>query len=148
MQTTIRPLGDLSPLKNPKDSDRYCGKRCGRGCTHGEYESRIEQAQELAKSLPGDWSAEIWENLGWHYKAMYKRNDENYLAIYSESNGRYWGDSRIAGRQFHVYGATPQETLKELLHEIDAVTATERAHFRVFRDTCGNKPIAEGEKSA
>lgn len=52
-------------------SRSYCSKtRCGRGCTRAEYEDAVRRADSAAVALGPQWQAQVWENLGWHAKAV------------------------------------------------------------------------------
>lgn len=136
MSIEIKPQGDLAPLKDPAPNDRFCGSRCGRGCTHAEYKAACDMAAVLANQLPAGFEPYVWENLGWHYKAIFKRNGDNFISIYPQKSRSFWADSRIAGRQFHITRDHAKEALKDLLHEIDATTNSERACFEVFKERC------------
>ena len=49
---------------------RFCGRLCGRGCTKREYETAERLAAKLVARLGKGWLPHVWENLGWHYKAI------------------------------------------------------------------------------
>lgn len=49
--------------------DKYCAPACGRGCTHAEYKKAKASASALVQKLGPGWTAHVFENLGWHYKA-------------------------------------------------------------------------------
>jgi hypothetical protein len=53
-----------------KDGDRFCAPACGRGCTAQQYDTAVAKADALAARLGPGWEAVVWENLGWHHKAV------------------------------------------------------------------------------
>lgn len=61
--------GPLSwePVGGP--GGRFCSPACGMGCTRAQYDHAQVSASELARQLGSGWVAEVWENLGWHFKA-------------------------------------------------------------------------------
>lgn len=48
----------------------YCAPACGFGCTVEDHERAVRAAEKLARRLGPSWKGEVWENLGWHYKAV------------------------------------------------------------------------------
>lgn len=48
----------------------YCAPACGRGCTWREHQRAHRLAWTLAKRLGRGWRGEVWEQLGWHYRAV------------------------------------------------------------------------------
>jgi hypothetical protein len=49
----------------------YCSPACGAGCTRREHDQAVRDADRLVKRLRGSgWRAEVWENLGWHFRAV------------------------------------------------------------------------------
>jgi hypothetical protein len=51
--------------------ETYCSPACGAGCTRREYDRAVRDADRLVKRLRGSgWRAEVWENVGWHFRAV------------------------------------------------------------------------------
>ncbi len=48
----------------------YCSSGCGRGCTAAENLAATGGAKQLAAELGEGWTSNVWENLGWHFKAV------------------------------------------------------------------------------
>jgi hypothetical protein len=49
----------------------YCSSACGSGCTVREHQRAVRDADALVKKLRGTgWRAVVWENLGWHFRAV------------------------------------------------------------------------------
>lgn len=82
----------------------YCAPACGHGCTQIQYGTAIHQAMALAMKLGPGWEPNVWENLGWHYKAIspcglikvHKPQDGLYTAFFGtpDSGGRWFADNR------------------------------------------------------
>lgn len=67
MVATRRPLS-WEPRLNGKI---YCAPACGGGCTKAAYDKAVSDAAVLVSKLCGKgWKSVVWENLGWHYKAV------------------------------------------------------------------------------
>ncbi len=47
----------------------YCAPRCGGGCTKADYRRAVRAGAALAARMGDGWEPDVWENLGWHYKA-------------------------------------------------------------------------------
>ena len=47
-----------------------CAKWCGRGCTKAEYDQAVKDGKALAAALGPGWKHKVWENMGWHYRAV------------------------------------------------------------------------------
>ncbi|KKK48897.1 hypothetical protein LCGC14_3140510 [marine sediment metagenome] len=58
---------DWSPRSLP--GGVYCSPGCGRGCTKAEYDLAVRDGNALAQRMGEGWVSEVWENLGWHYRA-------------------------------------------------------------------------------
>lgn len=52
-----------------RDGDLYCSPACGGRCTFAAFEAATREADELVRQLGPKWTAQVWENLGWHYVA-------------------------------------------------------------------------------
>lgn len=48
----------------------YCSPACGMGCTHQAFVRVSKLANDLAAELGEGWQAEVWENLGWHWRVF------------------------------------------------------------------------------
>lgn len=49
---------------------KLCAKWCGRGCTKEERDRALRIARRLASQLGLGWHSDVWENLGWHARAV------------------------------------------------------------------------------
>jgi hypothetical protein len=58
---------DWKPVRR---GEVYCAPACGRKCTWAEYQQAKERLDTLKLILGRGWRGEVWENLGWHYKAI------------------------------------------------------------------------------
>jgi hypothetical protein len=51
--------------------ETFCSLACGCGCLRKDYERAVRDAGNLLKKLRGSgWKAVVWENIGWHFKAV------------------------------------------------------------------------------
>lgn len=125
--------GRRTPIRRGKT---YCSPRCGMGCTWEAFQEAGRKAEALvalcaAEGL-GEWRAEVWENLGWHYKVM---DATGALKIHPRSGvegyAAYAGAPGSAGGRWTGVGATPRAALaaivERLQKEVDSVQATRRA---------------------
>lgn len=77
------------PIRN---GDVYCAPWCGFKCKWDAYEQAVIDASKLAKSLGEGWEPQVWENLGWHYKATTKDGRVN---LHPKKDYRY--NARVVG---------------------------------------------------
>lgn len=113
-----------------------------------------ERAKDLARRLGGGWRPEIWENLGWHYKAVH---DGAQIAVYANhddgrENGRvtYWADygggsyPDAKGRQLCSDGKStlPSDAVRQII-----VAALEQAanYNAVALALIEARPVTESE---
>ena len=100
----------------------YCAPACGRGCTHAEYMRANRSASALCASLGGGWKPHVWENLGWHPKAV---SPTGVMAIYKHGPRNYWatteGDN-LCG-QFHADGRTQREAYTKVVNSMRLASA-------------------------
>lgn len=122
--TTTKKLR-LPSWKPRLRGDVYCAPACGGGCTKKEHEQAQKRGRKLAKRLStkkvglGKWTVQVWENLGWHFKAVspcgrvkvtenrYQGKVTGYAAYLNEAGrtgGRWVGD-----------GDTPAEALENVI---------------------------------
>lgn len=69
MPTGLEKRSRLS-WKPKRSGKKYCSPACGGGCTWDAYQRAQRDAQKLAEHLGPTWIPKVWENLGWHYKAV------------------------------------------------------------------------------
>lgn len=97
----------------------YCAPFCGRGCTHAEYRRAVRRARILAKRLGEGWQPEVWENLGWHYKAVSPLGGIKVHPIAgSSSYVAFYGEPGRAGGSYTVDHADPVEAVREVLQRV------------------------------
>jgi hypothetical protein len=96
--------------------NRYCAPACGRGCTRAEFQLAHRRGVQLADSLGDGWSHLVWENLGWHYKAV---SPCGRIAVYpsplrptlpQDPYTAYLGDGR-----FSAIASEPAEAIKQVI---------------------------------
>jgi hypothetical protein len=62
----------------------YCASACGGGCTWDQYQEAKRRAAALCLKLGINWVPDVYENLGWHYRAKSKCGR---LAVYVDRKG-------------------------------------------------------------
>lgn len=75
-----------------------CARWCGRGCTEAEYRAARQTAARLARQLGRGWRPEVWENLGWHARAV---SADGRLKVHL---------SRAGGRRSYAASLGPRES--------------------------------------
>lgn len=107
-----------------RDGDRYCSPGCGCKCTYEDYRAACQGATELCLQLGRGWSPYVWENGGWHYKAL-KGYAEVFVNIDRSGSDRpttYVCYLQVPGRQ--VVGKaypTPLGALQAALGDADVI---------------------------
>ena len=94
----------------------YCSPRCGAKCTYVAYTKANSSARVLAKHLGPGWMARVWENMGWHYEAIYA----GVVAVRPATGGTYLASTVGVNPQFCTYGATPEEAVAEVVADLQA----------------------------
>lgn len=68
----------------------YCAPACGGDCTYAEFLTATKKANALCTLLSRQtghpWEPCVWENLGWHYKAVFTRGP---LSVYGDIDTGY-----------------------------------------------------------
>ncbi len=49
---------------------KKCSKWCGHGCTQREFDAAVKRAEHMVRVLGPSWRPVVWENMGWHAKAV------------------------------------------------------------------------------
>jgi len=99
-----------------RDGDRFCAPACGRGCTHDEYKKAVNDAKALADQLGPDWSPEVWENGGWHYRATSPCGRWKVSPSYGGAYTAFIGE-RGPGGIWVGNGKTPAKAIEKALEE-------------------------------
>jgi hypothetical protein len=93
-----------------RKGESYCSPACGFQCTHKNYLAAIKKGTALAKKLGEGWTFEVWENMGWHYRAVMHN-----CKVYPNASHQYWVDLRAGDRQFCASGKNPKLAVKTAL---------------------------------
>jgi hypothetical protein len=121
-KTTNSPSGmkNDDPRWRPRrKGSRYCAPACGRGCTVAEFVRATEIADAIAAKLGRGWRGVVWENMGWHAKAVHDAGIEvrphgpRSFAAMTETGSHQVGRTNIV-HQHGGYGSTPTAALKNL----------------------------------
>ena len=106
---------------------RYCAPACGLGCTYEQYKAAVRRARALAKRLGSDWNGDVWENLGWHYRAV---SSCKRFKVHSDGDKiftAFLGDADSSGGFWSATATTPKMALRQALHkaqeEVQRLTA-------------------------
>jgi len=62
-----KEIEDLYSKRAVRKGDLYCAPWCGTKCTWKAYQVARRRAHALAKHMGKGWTAEVHENMGWHY---------------------------------------------------------------------------------
>lgn len=98
------------PVLNGKT---YCSPACGGGCLRAAFDLAQSRAKRLAERLGKGWKPVVWENLGWHFKAV---SASGFLKVHP-SGGKGWmaflgfGDS---GGRWVANASTPEAAIKKV----------------------------------
>lgn len=98
----------------------FCAPACGRGCLKVEHDAAVRLARTMASHLGTGWKPEVWENLGWHAKAVDSSGRWEVCAN-KDFKGKvchytaYLGDARIQGGIWVEQAKTPVDAVKKTL---------------------------------
>lgn len=94
----------------------YCAPACGRDCTIQEYNAAEAGGIALARQLGAGWTDDVWENLGWHYRAI---SPCGRLKVHGHGDHytAFLGEPGHLGGQFSGQGATPQKAIAETVEK-------------------------------
>ena len=87
----------------------YCAPWCGGRCKKADFD-QATTAAALAKRLGAGWKAEVWENLGWHWRV-----ERGGAQIYGPSPGtrdtRFMVMLNVGGTQFVAHADEAEDAL-------------------------------------
>jgi hypothetical protein len=110
-----RPLSWKAVRKGP----RYCAPACGGGCTVTMYNAAVLGSRELAKRLGAGWEPHVWENLGWHYKAISPcgriKVHPYIIGCRAQSYSAFLGSPGVAGGRWVGDGGTPERAVRDVV---------------------------------
>lgn len=92
----------------------YCSAGCGYGCTWSDYVRVTAKAKRLAGLCGEGFKPEVWENLGWHFKAV---NEARRVEVWRRSSCEF---QAVIAKHWSAYGKTPQEAMEAAYVEIRA----------------------------
>jgi hypothetical protein len=72
----------------------YCSPACGCNCTRAAHDRAAQEGAALVATLGHGWRVRVWENCGWHYRAV--RGDGDGPMTLGEVHARTRG-SAIGG---------------------------------------------------
>lgn len=115
--TTSWPSDRWTPIRKGKT---YCSPACGGSCTQAAHDKAQREASKLAKRLGKGWKPRVWENLGWHYKAI---SPCGRIKVHTwKINGKDFGYHAFLGKPDFAGGRwasamweTPQEAVEEVI---------------------------------
>lgn len=76
-----------------------------------EYEAARLAGKSLAKTLGRGWTWKVWENLGWHYKAI---SPCGRIKVTSH-NCAFLGDPGSSGGRWAEHGRTPKSAVRNVI---------------------------------
>lgn len=98
----------------------YCAPFCGAGCTWAAHQRAVQLAHETCMRLGGGWKPVVWENMGWHARAVgaeghlhvfihtHRAHLYNYSAMMNET------DTSGSGH-WHADATTPEEAVRAVV---------------------------------
>ena len=89
----------------------FCSPACGRGCTFHEYRKAQVLGGILARQLGSGWKADVWENLGWHYRAL---SPCRKIRVHHGYTGGYY-TAYLDDGQFAEHGTTPTTAVRAVI---------------------------------
>ncbi len=95
----------------------YCAPGCGRGCKYSEYVGAKIAAKAICSALGKGWKPVLWENLGWHFKAV---SPAGLVEVYGRrrADESYWATSRSDSvPQICGNWSTPRAAVNGILKE-------------------------------
>jgi hypothetical protein len=122
-QTQAQEAEAWIPVRN---GDIYCSPACGAGCKLAAFEQATSKAKYLIGILGDEWESIVWENFGWHCRAVKKdgKKAKCIVEIHLVGNEKWIASVRglnanAAIPQFMVYGENPLRVLEKLQENID-----------------------------
>jgi len=135
------------PIRN---GDIYCSPRCGCKCKWSDYVACVDGSSELVRELGEGWEPYIYENMGWHFKAIHKERGLKVYPNFRPPRERSKIDSYTAflggtnphaGGRWSEKGETPQRAIK-------AVMDKAIAEAKEIAEWVGMKIVDEDGKAA
>ena len=94
------------------DGGIFCSPACGGACTLAAHDIAQSRAKALAGRLGKGWEPKVWENLGWHFRAV---DPSGTLKVHPSSGRQRWtaylGGSDAGGRWVES-GTTPEAAIR------------------------------------
>ncbi len=114
------------------DPHLYCGDECGRGCTHEEYNRALSAAVTAESTMPG-WTANVWENMGWHWN-LKRETGVVHWVLHVNDRGRWECYNELTQcHRIHTVGCdTPQEAVQQAIYAAAKLIRAARHELRVL----------------
>ena len=108
--------------KAVRKGEIYCAPACGRGCTHDEFRNAQHMGAALAKELGSRWLPFVWENLGWHFKAVSPCARICVHPSYFGANSflAFLGKANDGGGNWSEFGTTPKKAVEATFKAAEA----------------------------
>lgn len=118
--------GRWTPVYLPPAGERveatYCSPGCGFQCKHSAYVEATLAAAELVLELGPGWAAQVWENLGWHWRAEAGRVDgvtgDPWRHMVRVHRSRHTGEYHAYGGGHKGTGATGRAAVADLIRHV------------------------------
>lgn len=125
--------------------DIYCAPACGGGCTHAAFVKANADAKNLCAELEQTtgikgWTTHVWENLGWHHKAVSSCGRVKVHPFGDGSKGAtaFLGAADSPGGKWAEQASTPAAAVRKVM----AVAQRELAGIgAVLHGFDGEKPM-------
>lgn len=93
----------------------YCSPACGADCTHADFLFAHKEGKALAKRCGKQFTHHVWENMGWHWKAVALGGKLN---VYEFDSSDFWADLHVDSAQYHAHGRTPKAAIEKVIGRI------------------------------
>jgi hypothetical protein len=109
----------------------FCSPACGGGCTREQFRVATREADALCKTLDQTtplkgWTPYVWENLGWHYKAVSPCGRIKVHFGYTA----YLGQKALSGGQWAENAKTPAKAVAAVIRTAKEELAKVGAEFK------------------
>lgn len=102
-----------------RKGDIYCSPGCGGDCTYEDYLKAQLNAEKLARKLGPRWKPDVWENLGWHCRAISSNGAiKVYPSLGDKTYTAFAGEADFPGGKWAESGSTPKKAVQNVIAKV------------------------------